>query len=206
MSEYDHEPIRGLPGELPEDEHILWQSAPNWVSHAKAALHIRLAALYFGIIVVWAVTRGDSNTAIGVTVLGLIAVGLFTLFAWGVGRTTVYTLTNKRVILRIGVALNKCINIPLSEIESANLKMLDNGHGNIVLQLKGMPRLGYIMLWPHARSLRFVRPQPMLRAIPDAQAVSAILFKATQKVQSVAPMAERTPDRVHQPAFLGVTA
>jgi Bacterial PH domain len=206
MSEYDHEPVRGLPGELPEDEHILWQSAPNWVSHVKAALHIRLSALYFGIIVVWAVTRGDSNTAIGVSILGLITIGLFTLFAWGVGRTTVYTLTNKRIIFRIGVALNKCINIPLSEIESANLKMLDNGHGNVVLQLKGMPRLGYIMLWPHARSLRFVRPQPMLRAIPDAQAVSAILFKATQKVQSVGPLAERTPDRAHQPAFLGVMA
>jgi Bacterial PH domain len=206
MSEYDHEPIRGLPGDLPNDEHILWQSAPDWVSHVKAALHIRLAALYFGIIVFWAAMRGDSNTAIGVTVLGIIAVGLFTLFAWGVGRTTVYTLTNKRIIFRIGVALNKCINIPLSEIESANLKMLANDHGNIVLQLKGMPRLGYIMLWPHARSLRFVRPQPMLRAIPDAKAVSVLLFNATQRVQSVAPVAERTADRVHQPAFLGVTA
>ena len=206
MSEYDHEPIRGLPGELPEDEHILWQTAPDWVSHVKGALHIRLAALYFGTIVLWAAMRGDSNTVIGVTVLGLIAVGLFALFAYGVGRTTVYTLTNKRVVLRIGVALNKCINIPLAEIESANLKMLGQGHGNIVLQLKGMPRLGYIMLWPHARSLRFVRPQPMLRAIPDAQVFATHLFKATQQVQAVAPMEARAPERTAEQPFVGAAA
>lgn len=193
MSEYDHEPVRGLPGELPEDEHVLWQSAPDWKYLAAAALHIRLSALYFIAIVIWAVLRGDMNTAIAVTALGAVVIGLFAAFAWGVGRTTVYTLTNKRIVLRIGVALNKCINLPLSEIESANLKTLGDGHGNIVLTLKGAPRLGYIMLWPHARSLRFVRPQPMLRAIPDAANVAQLLFKATQKVQPVAPLDSIAP-------------
>ncbi len=193
MSEYDHEPLRGLPGELPEDEHVLWQSAPDWKYLAAAALHIRLSAVYFVAIVIWAVLRGDMNTAMAVTALGAVVIGLFAAFAWGVGRTTVYTLTNKRIVLRIGVALNKCINLPLSEIESANLKTLGDGHGNIVLTLKGAPRLGYIMLWPHARSLRFVRPQPMLRAIPDAANVAQMLFKATQKVQAVAPLDVVTP-------------
>lgn len=188
MSEYGNEPIRGLPGELPADEHIIWQSAPDWKHLARTALHVRLSALYFAVIAIWAVLRGDMNTAVAVTIFGSIVIALFTLFAWGVGRTSVYTLTNKRVVLRIGVALNKCINVPLSEIKSANLKMLDDGYGNIVLDLKGAPRLGYTMLWPHARSLRFVRPQPMLRAVPDARNVAAMLFNATQQVQVVAPM------------------
>jgi cytochrome b561 len=205
MSEYAHEPVRGLPGELPDGEHIIWQSAPDWKQLARAALHIRLSALYFVAIAIWAVARGDMNTAIAVTVLGAVVIGLFTLFAWGVSRTCVYTLTNKRIVLRIGVALNKCVNLPLSEIESANLKMLADGHGNIVLTLKGVPRLGYIMLWPHARSLRFVRPQPMLRAIADAQNVAAMLFKATQQVQAVAPM-EVEPQRAQDIPLMGVPA
>ncbi len=205
MSEYDHEPVRGLPGVLPADEHIIWQSAPDWKYLAKAALHIRLSALYFGAIVVWAVMRGDTNTAIGVSLLGAAAIAMFVAFAWGVGRTSIYTLTNKRLVLRIGVALNKCINLPLSEIGSANLKMLGDGHGNIVLDLKGMPRLGYIMLWPHARSLRFVRPQPMLRAVPDARNVAAMLFKATQQVQAVAPIAVE-PQRTAELARMAVPA
>jgi Bacterial PH domain len=163
------------------------------------------SALYFGAIAIWAVSRGDMNTASAVTVLGVVVVSLFTLFAWGVSRTCVYTLTNKRVVLRVGVALNKCVNLPLSDIETANLKMLEGGHGNIVLTLKGMPRLGYLMLWPHARSLRFVRPQPMLRAIPDARNVAAMLFKATQKVQAVAPL-EAQPERSRDIPLMGVPA
>jgi Bacterial PH domain len=205
MSEYDHEPVRGLPGELPDDEHVLWQSAPDWKYMAATALHIRLTAVYFGAIAIWAVARGDINTAVAVSVFGVVVVGLFTLFAWGVGRTTVYTMTNKRLVLRIGVALNKCINLPLSEIESANLKMLGDGHGNIVLRLKGMPRIGYFMLWPHARSLRIVRPQPMLRAVPDAQNVAQMLFKATQKVQPIAPAGESHATTSDRP-LMGATA
>jgi Bacterial PH domain len=205
VSEYDHEPVRGLPGLLPEGEQILWQGSPDWKQLVTGALHIRLTVLYFAIIVSWAIASGDSGTAIGVSMLGAVVVALLVAFAWGVGRTTVYTLTDKRIVLRIGVALNKCINLPLSEIEAADLKMLGAGHGNIVIALKGAPRLGYIMLWPHARSLRFVRPQPMLRAIPDALAVSQMLFKATEKVQPVAPAdvpQARMPDR----PLVGATA
>ncbi len=189
MSEYDHEPIRGLPGELPEDEHIIWQGAPDWKVMTMSALHIRLSVIYFAVIAAVALFRGDVGTATAMGIFAMIVVGMAVLFAWGVGRTAVYTLTNKRVVFRIGVALNKCINIPLTEIESANLKSLANGHGNIVFTLKGMPRIGYIMLWPHARSLRLVRPQPMLRAIPEAANVAQMIFAATKELQTVAPAA-----------------
>jgi hypothetical protein len=205
MSEYSHEPSRGLPGILPQDEHILWQSGPDWKNMAMTALHIRLSLAYFAAIAIWLATHGDMSSAMAVSVLGACVVGLFALFAWGVGRTTVYTLTNKRLVLRIGVALNKCINLPLSEIKSANLKMLPSGHGNIVLELKGAPRLGYIMLWPHARSLRFVTPQPTLRAIPDARAFAALLFNTTQAIQPVAPK-EAAPQRSRDVPLMGVPA
>lgn len=205
MSEYGHEPIRGLPGDLPGDEHILWQSAPDWKHLAWSALYIRLPAIYFIALGIWAMARGEVKTAAAVLILGSVVVALFALFAWGVERTTVYTLTNKRLVLRIGVALNTCINLPLGEIETANLKTLEGGHGNIVLILKGMPRLGYLMLWPHARSLRFIRPQPMLRAIPDAASVAALLFKATQAVQPVAPLAAE-PTRSSNGPLMGATA
>ncbi len=197
MSEYDNEPTRGLPGVLPAGEHIIWQGAPDWKALAAHALHIRLSALYFVTIAVGAALGGDMNTAIGVGALGAVVIAMLILFAWGVGRTTVYTLTNKRIVLRIGVALNKCINLPLGEIDSADLKMLGDDRGTIVLRLKGLPRMGYIMLWPHVRSLRFVCPQPNLRAIPDAANVAQMLFRATQTVQAVAPAvaAETAPPR-----------
>jgi hypothetical protein len=204
MSEYDHEPVRGLPAALPPDEYIIWQGAPVWSVLLGSALHVKLVAAYFAAIVLWAIGAGDMATASGVTLLGLSVLALLAAFAWGVTRTTVYTLTNKRVVLRIGVALNKCINLPLSEIEAANLKLIGGGHGHIVFALKGMPRLGYIMLWPHVRSLRFVRPQPMLRAVPDAETVAQLLLDAVKQVQPVAPA--EPASRKAAPHFAGVAA
>ncbi|WP_379545234.1 photosynthetic complex putative assembly protein PuhB [Qipengyuania sp. DSG2-2] len=206
MSEYDHEPVRGLPEALPEGEHILWQGAPDWKRMARSALHIRLVLLYFAVIGGLAVVQGDMPTAGAMVVFAAIVTGFLTLYAYGVGRTTVYTLTNKRIVLRIGVALNKCINIPLSEIETADLKMLGGDTGSIVLSLKGMPRMGYTMLWPHARSLRFVRPQPMLRAIPDAQGVAKQLFDATVQLQPVVSANDAARRAPLQPEMEGLTA
>jgi cytochrome b561 len=198
MSEYEHEPVRGLPGDLPEDETILWQGSPDWRQLVAHALHIRLVALYFAGIAGWALLTGDGNTAIGVTVLGAVVVAMLIAFAWGVARTSVYTLTSKRVVLRIGVALNKCINLPLKEIEAANLKALGDSHGTIVLSLKGVPQLGYWLLWPHVRSLRVFRPQPALRAVPDAASVAQLLFRATQRLQPIAPADARADTRAAQ--------
>ncbi len=185
MSEYDHEPVRGLPGALPPGETILWQGAPEWQALVASALHVRLVALYFAALAIWAAATGDLGWASAMVGFGALIVGLAALFLYGVQRTTVYTLTNRRIVLRIGVALNKCINIPLGEIDSADLKPLGGDRGNIVLRLKGAPRLGYAMLWPHARSLRIVRPQPMLRAVPQAAAVAQQLFDAVRQVQPV---------------------
>lgn len=198
MSEYDHEPTRGLPAELPPGETIIWQGAPDWTRLALSALHIRLTALYFALIGSMAAIRGDAGTALAMALFALALVSFMVLFAYGVGRTTVYTLTNKRIVLRIGVALNKCINIPLSEIETANLKVLAGDTGNIVMTLKGLPRMGYVMLWPHARSLRVIRPQPMLRAVPEAERVAQLLFQAVREVQPVerqAPKSAQAHDR-----------
>lgn len=202
MSEYDHEPVRGLPEELPEGEYIIWQDAPDWKRMVASALHVRLALLYFAIIGAVALLQGNFGTAGMMVIFALAVTGFFALYAYGVSRTCVYTLTNKRVVMRVGVALNKCINIPLSEIETANLKLTGGGAGNVVLALKGMPRMGYTMLWPHARSLRMVRPQPMLRAIPDAENVARLLFEATVLVQPIT----KTRKEKSAPNLEGLTA
>ena len=44
-----------------------------------------------------------------------------------------------------------------------------------------MSLLGYALLWPHARPWRLSQPEPMLRAVPEAQDVAAILAEATSK-------------------------
>jgi hypothetical protein len=182
MIEYDHEPIRGLPGDLPEGERILWQGAPDWRVFARNALYTRWIAGYFAVLALAAAGTGSLFGLAATIASGAIGVGLLTIFARLVAKTTVYTLTNRRVVLRIGVALNKCINLPLAQIGSADLRPQANGHGDIALSLIGAHRLGYAMLWPHARPLRFGKPEPMLRAIPEAEKVAGMLARASAAI------------------------
>lgn len=184
-SEYEHEPIRGLPGDLPAGERILWQGAPDWRTFARSALHTRLVGLYFALIGAVALIGGSVGGLLAAAISAVVVTALLTLFAVMVGRTTVYTITNRRVVLRIGVALTKCVNLPLSVIGSAEFAPLADGCGDIVLVPNASHGLGYAMLWPHARPLRFSRPQPMLRAVPDAETVADILARACGAVAPI---------------------
>lgn len=182
VSEYDHEPVRGLPGDLPEGETILWQGSPDWRTFARSALHTRWIAGYFAAMALFAIASGSMAGLVAMTVGGALCLALLALFAVMVARTTVYTITNRRVVLRVGVALNKCFNLPLKHIGAANLRPQAAGHGDISLVLAGKHRLGYAVLWPHVRPLRFSQPEPMLRALPDAAATAELLARACAAV------------------------
>ncbi len=188
---YENEPIRGLPGLLPAGEQILWQGAPDWKRLALTAFHVRGVGLYFVALALWAMIAGSGASGIVTTfVAGALCIGLLYLFAWMVARSTVYTLTNKRVVLRMGVALPKCVNIPHAIIANAAVKQHGDGSADIPLQLKGPDRMGYLMLWPHARPWKIAAAEPMLRAVPDGEAVAAKLARAL--AESV-PDGRRTP-------------
>lgn len=184
--EHEIEPIRGLPGHLPPGEEIIWQGAPDWRVLARTALYTRWVAGYFALLVAWSLISGPTLAGIGATIAsGFLAIGLLSLFAWCVSKTTIYTLTNKRIVLRIGVALSKCINLPLALVSAADLRPHDKGFGDIALEVGEARRLGYALLWPHARPWRIGRPAPMLRAIPDAARVGTLIARATAQVNAI---------------------
>lgn len=185
MSEYDHEPIRGLPGDLPRGETIIWQGAPDWRVLARSALHTRLIAAYFAGCLLLALAGGSTIGVAATVIGGALVVALLSGFAWLVARTTVYTLTNRRIVLRIGVALNTCINLPLGLIGGADMRKRGGGFGDIALAPNAAHRLGYLLLWPHARPFHVRQPQPMLRAIPDAANVAQMLARACAGVTPI---------------------
>ena len=178
MSEYDSEPIPGLPGRLPPGERILWQGSPDWRALARTGFRTRAVAAYFIILTAIAVASGSQTGAIMTATWGVIGVALLHLLAWGSARTTIYTLTDRRIVLRIGIAVPKCVNLPLGKIASVDFAARANGTGDLPLTLVGAPALGYLALWPHARPLKFIRPQPMLRAVSDAATVAALVARA----------------------------
>lgn len=177
MSEYDSEPIPGLPGRLPPGERILWQGSPEWRALARTAFRTRAVAGYFAILTAIALLSGSQLGAIMTASWGVVGVALLHLLAWGSARTTIYTLTDRRIVLRIGMAVPKCVNLPLGKIASVDFAGHADGTGDLPLTLMGAPTLGYFALWPHARPLKLVRPQPMLRAVPDAATVAALVAR-----------------------------
>jgi hypothetical protein len=203
--DFAFEPIRGLPEVPPEGERILWQGAPEWRGLAWRAFHIREVAFYFALLIALqpalALLRGTSLAATVPAMLwtGLAAaaaLGILAVLAYASARSTVYTITSRRVVMRIGVALPVTINLPFAVIADAGLKPHRDGGGDLALGIMPGERVSWAVLWPHVRPWRLARPQPMLRAIPDAAAVAEILGRAlaahagmSAPARSVAPAA-----------------
>jgi hypothetical protein len=178
MIEYDIEPVPGLPEALPAGEQILWQGQPDWKGLAQRAFHLRGMAIYFALLLVIALLSGSMIGIILSLGGGALGLALIAGLGWLSARTTLYTITNKRVVMRYGMALQKCVNLPLVTISSAGLSKDSQGRGDIALQLSGEHRLGYLQFWPHARPWKLAKPEPMLRSIPQADDVAAILKEA----------------------------
>ena len=163
------------------DERVLWKGKPDLAVLARSAFHIRKVALYFAALIGISLVFGNTNAAIVCAVLGVAAIVVLQGLAWQSRRTTVYILTNDRLIIRKGMAIETRINLPLKQIGSANLKMRTKSHGDIAMTLNGERLLGYLLLWPHVRPFKFAYPEPALRAIPDAENVAQVLTEACAK-------------------------
>jgi hypothetical protein len=194
--EYDGEPIRGLPAKLPAGESILWQGAPDFRALAVRALHLRAVSWYFAFLAVWGIETRFASGAPALSValailefvaLAVLAVALLALFAYLVVRTTVYTITTRRVVIRFGIALPITIQIPFKSVTNAGVKRFAGGAGDIALALQGEQKIGYAVLWPHARPWKFASAQPSFRAIANVDSVAALLGRA------LAASAEQTP-------------
>ncbi|MFK7869400.1 MAG: photosynthetic complex putative assembly protein PuhB [Roseobacter sp.] len=199
--DFEIEPVEGPPEAPPEGEHILWQGRPDTWALAVAAFKIKWVASYFVLIMVWRfatmVDQLPLGHALGSTVpflmLGLVACGLLWLMAFVQARATMYTITDARVVMRIGAALTLTLNLPFRQVANAMLDLQRDGTGTIALETMGETRLSYFVVWPHARPWQFNPSQPALRAIKDAEKVAQLLGDAAEARISVPQVQRRAP-------------
>ncbi len=210
-NDFDFEPERGLPAKLPEGERVLWKGAPSASGLAVRALHVRKVAFYFLLLACWKAASAQAAGLPAATsaahflvmaLFGAAAVGVLWLIAWGYARTTVYTLTDKRIVIRNGIAIPVTINLPFARIDSVGLKLFSDNTGDIPLTPNKADRVPAILIWPHMRPWRLRRPEPMLRSIPDAVHVASLLAAGLkgQPVRLAAPQAGVQPAGGLQPA------
>lgn len=124
-------PTPGLPGPLPEGEQLLWQGSPCWKALAGRTLHGRMIAFYFMVLLAWVAVSNLVDGASAVQTarsvlwfapLAGAGVGLVLLLAWLTARSTIYTVTSRRVVLSYGIAMPMSLNLPFARIASAGVK------------------------------------------------------------------------------------
>jgi hypothetical protein len=196
--EHEFEAAHGLPESLPQGENILWQGSPDWRTLAIEAFHLRKLTVYFAVILglraANVLLEGGSawaalESALWLTPLAIAALGMLAAIAWLTARTAVYTITNRRLVMRVGIVLSVTFNIPFLLIQSAGLRSLKNGAGDIPISLASADQIAYFQLWPHARPWRLKRTEPMLRAVPAAAEVAAVLAQALKAASEAASSA-----------------
>ncbi|MBC2771953.1 PH domain-containing protein [Rhizobium sp. AQ_MP] len=187
IREHEIEPLPGLPGVPPVGEVILWQGRPSSALVARHLLKIRWIVGYFLILASWAVVAGlsDGQPAGGIlfsiavlTALAGVLIGMIELFAWAVEKTTLYTITTERVVMRFGVAISMTLNLPYRQVDGVALARLGEKAGMIAIALLPEQRISWLIQWPHVRGFRFSRPEPSLICLADADEVSKVLSAA----------------------------
>ncbi len=186
--DFKFEPVRGLPEALPEGEHILWQGSPAPLRLARDALGLTWVAGYFAVLTVWRVGVSSTYVSFGEAlahgipfiVVGMLSCLLIFGLAYMQARSAVYTLTNKRVAMRIGAALTMTLNLPYTQIGNAGLDVKKSGHGSLAVELIGDTRFSYLMTWPHVKPWQMSKTQPSFRSIADVAKVAEIFSDAAE--------------------------
>jgi hypothetical protein len=198
MNDEAREWVPGVSTPLPLGERVRWRGAPDRRALALRVFHARKIALYFGLLIAWRAAAGADQHpwmtyflagAVPLVVLGTLCVGCSLLLARLTERATVYAVTDRRVVLRIGLVLQSTINIPFRQIQAASVKLDPDGTGDIALRLGDQDRLAYLMLWPHARAWHLSHPQPTLRCVPNAAEVGELLRRGVVAVTDPPPVA-----------------
>lgn len=177
---------RLLPADLPEGERMLWCGRPGAIGLARRAFRADLVAIWFGLMSVWntvaaAYDSGWHDAAVQASrtlSIGFAALALLFGFGHIAARTTLYVITSRRVVLKVGMALPIFFNIPFAEIAEAAVHIYPDRSGDVALTLRPERRIAYPHLWPHVRPFRFSAPQPMLRSVAEGADVAEILRKA----------------------------
>jgi hypothetical protein len=208
LSSADVQPPPGLPEPLPDGERILWQRSPRWRPFARRVFHVNKLALYFAVLVAWialAAAAGDGGLPAALRAMAwslppaLAALAILGALGWMYARSTIFTVTDQRIVIQSGLAFPAAINLPFSQVERADLRTHADGTGDIELTLSG-PRVLYSMLWPNLRMLRISQPSPLLRALERPQEAAEALAGALASHQQVDAAQHRASATERRPA------
>ena len=170
---------------IPNGESILWKGRPSLWGFSWNLFGLKWITLYLSMLSIVSVARffaSDFYTAFYVDFLPFFLSGIFaSIILIGLSATqtysTVYIITENRVIIKTGAALSFLISMPFKKIKEVNLQKRGASIGTISFELLSEKRVPYISCWPSVRPWKFKRTQPAFSCIGSVDEVATILRK-----------------------------
>ena len=170
---------------IPNGESILWKGRPSLWGFSWNLFGLKWITLYLSMLSIVSVARffaSDFYTAFYVDFLpfflsgifaSIILIGLAAIQAY----STVYIITENRVIIKTGAALSFLISMPFKKIKEVNLQKRGASIGTISFDLFSKKRVPYISCWPSVRPWKFKKTQPAFSCVRSVDEVATILRK-----------------------------
>ena len=170
---------------IPNGESILWKGRPSLWGFSWNLFGLKWITLYLSMLSIVSVARffaSDFYTAFYVDFLpfflsgifaSIILIGLAAIQAY----STVYIITENRVIIKTGAALSFLISMPFKKIKEVNLQKRGASIGTISFELFSNKRVPYISCWPSVRPWKFKKTQPAFSCVRSVDEVATILRK-----------------------------
>ena len=186
---HEFEPTFGFPEALPASEKVLWQGSPCAWLIARRIFFLPHLFFYFLILSCMALIVNSEVLSLRDLLvkfsfymsLGIVAIFILLAISYLISSTTVYSITDKRVVMRIGIVLNLSLNIPFGRIETAACKTYPDKSGDISLNLVPDNKIAYLHLWPHCRPWFFSSPRPRLSCLKDIEVVASCLTSSWEE-------------------------
>ena len=185
--------VNRLPEEVgksvPEGEKVCWVGKPNWVSFGFHVFGIKYLVIYFIISAFYSVSQIELDFSlnafigeyISFVVSGVIASLILFLLSYVSARHTCYVITEKRLVIRTGVALVFLLNVPFKNVISIDKQSLYYGVGNLSFKTQSKKRIPYFSCWPSVRSGSFLETIPTFRSIANIEEIGNLVGEMAEK-------------------------
>jgi hypothetical protein len=189
-----------LPSDIPPGERVLWFGRPDPRSLWRRAYRADWVMAWFAALTAWSFISAMSDEGVYAAVVaalrslgfGAACLALLGVLAWLGARNSLYVVTERRLVIKSGIALPIFINLPFKHIVAANVRVYPDGTGDLSASLAEGQRIPYFALWPSARPMKFAEPEPTLRCVPQARAIAETFGRALAAAAGQATPAKRS--------------
>ena len=174
---------------VPNNEKIYWNGEPSWISFGYQVFGIKYLIFYFILSALYSVSQlGSVFSFIAFLVFympflisGAFAAAILFVLAYIVACHTSYAITEKRIVIKTGVALVFLLNVPLKNIISIDKQRLAGGRGNLSFEARSKKRIPFVSCWPSVKGGSFVQPIPAFRSISNIEEIGVLITKLAEK-------------------------